>query len=179
MRNSGFDHARSRFMQYGIALAVLGTIFTVFGLDSPFHFWPVSKNVSFTAEIFETVSIIAITFGMPFAAGLICVSIASESMTKPVERCSGTGSRLLLSGIVLAGLGLIFAGYSADILIRFGATDEQEVLFSVVQLVSRVWGQFGMPLAAGFICLSIVLTHRFRLINEKQNGVVGVKPDPS
>lgn len=155
------DHAQRnlsvRLMRYGVALAIVGSVFMVFTLRSPFSPGNFRENESSAgyAEVFWTITDMFVTFGLPFAAALICLSIGLKSaMTMPMP-VSQLKRRLLTAGIIVAGAGYLFASYSASVLIGFGATIEQGILFDAASLVSRVWVQFGMPLAAGLICLSI------------------------
>jgi hypothetical protein len=62
-------------------------------------------------------------------------------------------------GIVIAVVGIILSVFGSDILVSFGATINQNTLFVIVGIVSKIWVAFGMPLAAGLICLSIAFTH--------------------
>jgi hypothetical protein len=67
--------------------------------------------------------------------------------------------KLLTAGVVLAIVGIAFAVFSADLVVGFGVTSDQGELLNLISAISRVFMFFGLPLAAGFICLGIAFRH--------------------
>jgi hypothetical protein len=67
--------------------------------------------------------------------------------------------KLLVAGVLLAIVGIAFAVFSADLVVGFGVTADQGELLNLISAVSRVFMFFGLPLAAGLICLSIAFRH--------------------
>jgi hypothetical protein len=63
--------------------------------------------------------------------------------------------RFLITGIVLAAVGIVLTVFSADLLIGLGVQVSEAGLLGTVNVLSRIAMFFGLPLSAGFICLGI------------------------
>ena len=68
-------------------------------------------------------------------------------------------ARCLKFGILIFVLGVVFTS-SGDILSSWGATvPSQAGLFSIAEIIAKVFVVFGMPFAAGLICLAIAFRY--------------------
>lgn len=149
---------RGRLITVAVLLVVVGTICIVVADPFVSVMVFVGPDGNLLVNLLSVVSWIFIWFGMPFAAGLVCLSVVSAYVDKREHtqvRRHEWASRLLKVGIGIFVVGLIF-GSSADILVAFGATTPaQDFLFNITGVVAQVLTTFGMPLAAGFLCLAI------------------------
>ncbi|MFZ4893926.1 hypothetical protein ACL9RL_05710 [Plantibacter sp. Mn2098] len=67
--------------------------------------------------------------------------------------------RLLVWGIVLAVVGTANQLFDRQVLTMLRPVVDVDLGLEVISIVGRAWTVFGLPLAVGFICLSIALRH--------------------
>jgi hypothetical protein len=69
--------------------------------------------------------------------------------------------RIGLTGAVIAVVGVVLA-FVGDSVTAVAPPDQASALITLLWPLTKVWLSFGMPLAAGLICVALVLAPRDR-----------------